>query len=142
MHKVLMSFTFRKGWHICFFDCDRRRSQLPRLGFCNSDEATMEFSRRAGGPKTLEDRTIFDMLIQRGAGEVTLELTDEQFPTLPLPLRSHLLSSNLTNYAPTGRTEGSLSPGSFNPLRETIGTAAEPVDTVLMPSSIRRVTLP
>jgi hypothetical protein len=22
-----MSFTFRKGRHICFFDCDRRRSQ-------------------------------------------------------------------------------------------------------------------
>jgi hypothetical protein len=74
--------TFRKGWHICFFDCDRRRSQLPRLGFCNSDEAMIEFSRRAGGPKTLEDRNIFDMLIRRGAGEVTLELTDEQYDKL------------------------------------------------------------
>ena len=79
MPKVLMSFTFRKGWHICFFDCNRRRSQLPRLAFCNSDEAMIEFSRRAGGPKTLEDRNIFDMLIQRGAREVTLELTDEQY---------------------------------------------------------------
>jgi hypothetical protein len=77
MPKVLMSFTFRKGWHICFFDCNRRRSQLPRPAFCNSDEAMIEFSRRAGGPKTLEDRNIFDMLIQRGAGEVTLELSDE-----------------------------------------------------------------
>ena len=77
MPKVLMSFTLRKGWHICFFDCNRRRSQLPRLAFCNSDEAMIEFSRRAGGPKTLEDRNIFDMLIQRGAGEVTLELSDE-----------------------------------------------------------------
>jgi hypothetical protein len=56
MHKVLMSFTFRKGWHICFFDCDRRRSQLPRLAYCNSDEEMVEFSRRAVGPKTLEDR--------------------------------------------------------------------------------------
>jgi hypothetical protein len=82
MPKVLMSFTFRKGWHICFFDCNRRRSQLPRPAFCNSDEAMIEFSRRAGGPKTLEDRNIFDMLIQRGAGEVTLELTDEQYDKL------------------------------------------------------------
>jgi hypothetical protein len=82
MPKVLMSFTFRKGWHICFFDCNRRRSQLPRLAFCNSDEAMIEFSRRAGGPKTLEERNIFDMLIQRGAGEVTLELTDEQYDKL------------------------------------------------------------
>jgi hypothetical protein len=32
--------------------------------------------------KTLEDRNIFDMLIQRGAGEVTLELTDEQYDKL------------------------------------------------------------
>ena len=82
MHKVLMSFTFRKGWHICFFDSDRRRSQLPRLAFCNSDEAMVEFSRRAGGPKTLEDRNIFDMLIRRGSGEITLELTDAQYDKL------------------------------------------------------------
>jgi hypothetical protein len=81
-HRVLMSFTYRKGWHICFFDCDRRRSQLPRLAFCNSDEAMVEFSRRAGGPKTLEDRNIFDMLIQRGSGEITLDLTDEQYHKL------------------------------------------------------------
>jgi hypothetical protein len=27
MPKVLMSFTFRKGWHICFFDYNRRRSR-------------------------------------------------------------------------------------------------------------------
>jgi hypothetical protein len=77
-----MSFTFRKGWHICFFDRDRRRSQLPRLAFCNSDEAMVEFSRRAGGPKTLEDRNIFDMLIQRGSGEITLDLSDEQYDKL------------------------------------------------------------
>ena len=42
MPKVLMSFTFHKGWHICFFDCNRRRSQLPRLAFCNSDETAVE----------------------------------------------------------------------------------------------------
>lgn len=82
MHKVLMSFTYRKGWHICFFDCDRPRSQLPRLAFCNSDEAMVEFSRRAGGPKTLEDRNILDMLVQRGSGEITLELTAEQYRKL------------------------------------------------------------
>ena len=82
MPKVLMSFTFRNGWHICFFDCNRRRSQLPRLAYCNSHEAMIEFSRRAGGPKTLEDRNIFDMLIQRGAGEVVLDLTDEQYDKL------------------------------------------------------------
>jgi hypothetical protein len=82
MHKVLMSFTYRKGWHICFFDCDRLRSQLPRLAFCNSDEAMVEFSRRTGAPKTLEDRNIFDMLIQRGSGEVILDLTDEQYDKL------------------------------------------------------------
>jgi hypothetical protein len=23
-HKVLMSFSFRKGWHICFFDCESK----------------------------------------------------------------------------------------------------------------------
>ena len=82
MHKVLMSFTFLKGWHICFFDCGRRRSQLPRLAFCNSDEAMVEFSWRAEGPKTLEDRNIFDMLIRRGSGEITLELTDAQYDKL------------------------------------------------------------
>ena len=42
----------------------------------------LEFSRRAVGPKTFEDRNIFDMLIQRGADEVTLELTDEQYDKL------------------------------------------------------------
>src|ERR1700743_918741 len=54
MHKVLMSSTFRKSWHICFFDCDRRRRQLPRLAFCNSCGAMVEFSRHAGGPKRVE----------------------------------------------------------------------------------------
>ena len=31
----------------------------------------VEFTRRAGGPKTLEDRNIFDMMIRRSFG-VTL----------------------------------------------------------------------
>ncbi len=82
MHRVLMSFTYRKGWHVCFFDSDRSRRQLPRLAFFNSDEAMVEFTRRAGGPKTLEDRNIFDMMIRRSFGEITLELTAEQFARL------------------------------------------------------------
>jgi hypothetical protein len=45
----------------------------------------VEFSRRAGGPKTLEDRDIFDMLIQRGSREVILDLTDEQHDKLVRP---------------------------------------------------------
>jgi hypothetical protein len=61
-HRVLMSFTYRKGWHVCFFDSDR--------------------TRRAGGPKTLEDRNIFEMMIRRSFGEITLELTAEQFARL------------------------------------------------------------
>ena len=81
-HSVLMSFTYRKGWHVCFFDSDRHRRQLPRLAFFNSDEAMVEFTRRAGGPKTLEDRNIFDMMIRRSFGEITLELTAEQFARL------------------------------------------------------------
>jgi hypothetical protein len=26
-----MSFTYRKGWHVCFFEADRYRRQLPDL---------------------------------------------------------------------------------------------------------------
>jgi hypothetical protein len=77
-----MSITYRKGWHVCFFDSDRKRRQLPRLAFFNSDEAMVEFTRRAGGPKTLEDRNIFEMMIRRSFGEITLELTAEQFARL------------------------------------------------------------
>jgi hypothetical protein len=42
----------------------------------------VEFTRRAGGPKTLEDRNIFEMLMRRSFGEITLELTDEQYAEL------------------------------------------------------------
>jgi hypothetical protein len=41
-----------------------------------------EFTRRASGPKTLEDRNIFDMMIRRTFGGITLELTDEQYAKL------------------------------------------------------------
>jgi hypothetical protein len=33
-------------------------------------------------PRTLEDRNIFDMMIQRSFGEFTLELTGEQYARL------------------------------------------------------------
>jgi hypothetical protein len=42
----------------------------------------IEFARRAGGLRTSEDRNIFDMMIQRKSGEITLELTDEQYAKL------------------------------------------------------------
>ncbi len=80
--RVLMSFHYRIGWDVIFFDADPHRASSfhsQRLAFFNSDEAMVEFTRRAGGPKTLEDRNIFEMLIQRGFGEITLELTEEQY---------------------------------------------------------------
>ena len=43
---------------------------------------SFEFTRRAGGPTTLEDRNIFDMLIQRGSGEITFGLNDDQYDKL------------------------------------------------------------
>ena len=52
-HRVLMSFTYRKGWHVCFFEADRYRRQLPRLAFFLSDEAMIEFTRRAVAPRRL-----------------------------------------------------------------------------------------
>jgi hypothetical protein len=54
----------------------------PCLAFFNSDEAMVEFTRRAGGPKTLENPNIFDMIMERGFGEITLELSDEQYAKL------------------------------------------------------------
>jgi hypothetical protein len=39
-------------------------------------------THRAGGPRTLEDRNILDMMIQKKSGEITLELTDEQYAKL------------------------------------------------------------
>jgi hypothetical protein len=80
-----MSFTYRKGWHVCFFEGDRNRRQLPRLAFFNCDEAMVEFTRRAGGPKTLDDRNIFEMQMRRTFGEINLEVTDEQYVKLMKP---------------------------------------------------------
>lgn len=52
-----------------------------------SDETMIEFTRRAGVPKTLEDRNIFEMMIRRSFGEITLELTGEQYEQLKQPSR-------------------------------------------------------
>jgi hypothetical protein len=65
-----------------WFDSTRHRHQLPRLVFFNGDEAMVEFTRRAGGPKALEDRNIFEMQMRRTFGEITLELNSEQFSRL------------------------------------------------------------
>jgi hypothetical protein len=55
------------------------RTALPRRARFNSDEALIEFPRRAGGIKMSEDRQILDMMIRRKTGEITLDLTDEQY---------------------------------------------------------------
>jgi hypothetical protein len=81
-HKVLMCFRYWNAWDVIFFDTDRMRTALPRRARFSSDEALIEFTRRAGGPKTLEDRNILDMMIQKKSGEITLELSDEQYAKL------------------------------------------------------------
>lgn len=58
------------------------RTPLPRKARYATDEALIEFTRRAGGPKTLEDRNILDMMMQNKSGEIRLELTDEQYAKL------------------------------------------------------------
>src|SRR5271170_2583325 len=52
-----------------------------------SDEAMIEFTRRAGGPKTHEDHNIFEMMIRRSFGEITLELIGGQNEQLKQPNR-------------------------------------------------------
>ena len=81
-HRVLMSFRYWNAWDVVFFDSDRMRTALPRRARFTTDEALIEFTRRAGGPKTLEDRNIIDMMIQKKSGEITVELTDEQYNKL------------------------------------------------------------
>jgi hypothetical protein len=81
-HRVLMTFRYWNAWDVIFFDTDRMRTALPRPARFNGDEAMLEFVRRAGGPKTLEDRNILAMMIQNKSGEITLELTDEQHAKL------------------------------------------------------------
>lgn len=74
-----MSFHYLNGWHVTFFESDRNRTQLARNAFFNSEETMIEFVRRANGVKTLEDRNILDMMIERNFGEVCLMLTAEQY---------------------------------------------------------------
>ena len=74
-----MSFRYWNAWDVVFFDTDRMRTALPRRARFNSDEALIEFAQRAGGIKMSEDRQILDMMIQRKTGEITLNLTDEQY---------------------------------------------------------------
>src|SRR5271168_4862215 len=78
-HKVLMSFRYWNAWNVIFFDTDRMRTALPRRARFTTDEALIEFTRRAGGPRTLEDKNILAMMMDRKSGEISLELTDEQY---------------------------------------------------------------
>ena len=72
-----MSFRYWNAWDVIFFDTDRMRTALPRRARFNS-----EFAQRAGGIKMSEDRQILEMMIQRKTGEITLNLTDEQYTKL------------------------------------------------------------
>ena len=82
-YKVLMSFGEKNGcWFVVFWNKDRMRTPLSRKARFNADETMVEFIRRAGGCKTLEDRNILEMMMKRKSGEIALELTDEQYAKL------------------------------------------------------------
>jgi hypothetical protein len=82
-NRVLMTFNYGKGaWWVVFCESDRMRTPLPRKARFTTDEALIDFTRRAGGPKTLEDRNILAMMMERKSGEINLELTDEQYRKL------------------------------------------------------------
>jgi hypothetical protein len=81
-HRVLMSFRYWNAWDVIFFDTDRMRTALPRRARFTTDEALIEFTRRAGGPRTLEDKNILAMMMQKKSGEISLELTDQQYDKL------------------------------------------------------------
>jgi hypothetical protein len=83
-HRVLMTFSFGRGsWFVVFWDNDRMRTPLPRKARFTTDEAMVEFIRRAGGAKNLEDKNILEMMMQqRRSGEVDLEITEEQYDKL------------------------------------------------------------
>jgi hypothetical protein len=68
-YKVLMSFVENSNcWVVVFWNKDRMRTPLPRRARFTTDESLIEFARRAGGCRTLEDRNILDMIIQRKSG--------------------------------------------------------------------------
>jgi hypothetical protein len=78
-----MSFVEKNGcWFVVFWNKDRMRTPLPRKARFTTDESLIEFARRAGGCRTLEEKNILAMMIQRKSGEVALELTDEQYNKL------------------------------------------------------------
>ena len=82
-HRVMMSFNYGHGfWWVVFWNNDRMRTPLPRKAHFRTDEAMIEFARRAGAAKTLEDKNILAMMMQRRSGEITLELSDEQYAKL------------------------------------------------------------
>jgi hypothetical protein len=82
-YKVLMSFVEKNGcWFVVFWNKDPMRTPLSRKARFNADETMIEFIRRAGGCKTLEDKNILGMMMERKSGEVALDLTDEQYDKL------------------------------------------------------------
>jgi hypothetical protein len=82
-YRVLMSFNYGQGfWWVVFWNNDRMRTPLPRKARFRTDEAMVKFVRRAGAARTLEDKNILETMIQRKSGEITLELTDEQYAKL------------------------------------------------------------
>jgi hypothetical protein len=70
-----MFFRYWSAWDVIFFDTDRMRTALSRRARFTTDEALIEFTRRAGGPRDA-------MMMDRKSGEITLELTDEQYAKL------------------------------------------------------------
>jgi hypothetical protein len=78
-----MSFHYRNGWSVMFFETDRRRTKLPRCAFFATDESMLEFVRRGNGAMTLEDKNILEMQMRGNRfGDLTLDLTDEQYAKL------------------------------------------------------------
>ena len=78
-----MSFVEKNGcWFVVFWNKDRMRTPLSRKARFNADETMIEFIRRAGGCKTIEEKIILEMMMKRKSGEVALELTDEQYEKL------------------------------------------------------------
>jgi hypothetical protein len=81
-HRVLMSFSYREVWYVVFWNNNRMRTPLPRKARFTTDEALIEFTRRAGGIRMQEDRQILEMMIQHRSSEIPLILTDDQYSKL------------------------------------------------------------
>jgi hypothetical protein len=119
-HKVLMSFDEKNGfWFVVFWDTDRRRAPLPRKARFTTNESMIEFARRAGGIRMQEDRQIFDLMIQRKSGEITLELTDDQYEKL-----ESMTKRKIKHYKPIKFGDGP-DPGTVEGHRKAMAEAAE-----------------